>query len=122
MSSSSMRIRYSSSTTSSRGGVGEDCILPFPQVPLTSQVPLTGFHRLHERAPETRSVWRKSVLKMRRKGAHVRAAGVSDFAAAEDRMEFLLTLRRRGIMDPDVLRAMEEVPRAVFVGEGFAAN
>lgn len=37
-------------------------------------------------------------------------------------MEFLLTLRRRGIMDPDVLRAMEEVPRAVFVGEGFAAN
>ena len=59
---------------------------------------------------------------MRRKGAHVRAAGVSDFAAAEDRMEFLLTLRRRGIMDPDVLRAMEEVPRAVFVGEGFAAN
>ena len=59
---------------------------------------------------------------MRRKGAQVRAAGVSDFAAAEDRMEFLLTLRRRGIMDPDVLRAMEEVPRAVFVGEGFAAN
>ena len=37
-------------------------------------------------------------------------------------MEFLLTLRRRGVMDPDVLRAMEEVPRAVFVGEGFAAN
>jgi protein-L-isoaspartate(D-aspartate) O-methyltransferase len=25
-------------------------------------------------------------------------------------------------MDPHVLRAMEEVPRAVFVGEGFAAN
>jgi protein-L-isoaspartate(D-aspartate) O-methyltransferase len=37
-------------------------------------------------------------------------------------MEFLLTLRRRGIMDPDVLRAMEEVPRGVFVDEGFAEN
>lgn len=37
-------------------------------------------------------------------------------------MEFLLTLRRRGIMDPDVLRAMEEVPRGDFVGEGFAAD
>ena len=47
---------------------------------------------------------------------------MSDFAAAEDRMEFLLTLRRRGIMDPDVLRAMEEVPRAVFVAEGYGAT
>ena len=37
-------------------------------------------------------------------------------------MEFLLTLRRRGIMDPDVLRAMEEVPRAVFVAEGYGAT
>lgn len=31
------------------------------------------------------------------------------------RMEFLLTLRRRGIADKDVLRAMEEVPRGEFV-------
>ncbi|HET7850982.1 MAG TPA: protein-L-isoaspartate(D-aspartate) O-methyltransferase [Pseudolabrys sp.] len=30
-------------------------------------------------------------------------------------MEFLLTLRRRGIADKDVLRAMEEVPRSAFV-------
>jgi protein-L-isoaspartate(D-aspartate) O-methyltransferase len=37
-------------------------------------------------------------------------------------MEFLLALRRRGIMDPDVLRAMEEVPRGVFVGEDFSQN
>jgi len=37
-------------------------------------------------------------------------------------MEFLLPLRRRGIMDPNVLRAMEEVPRAVLVGEGFDAT
>jgi protein-L-isoaspartate(D-aspartate) O-methyltransferase len=36
-----------------------------------------------------------------------------------DRMEFLLTLRRRGIGDQAVLRAMEEVPRARFVEPGF---
>jgi protein-L-isoaspartate(D-aspartate) O-methyltransferase len=32
-----------------------------------------------------------------------------------DRMQFLLDLRRRGIMDAAVLRAMEEVPREEFV-------
>jgi protein-L-isoaspartate(D-aspartate) O-methyltransferase len=32
-----------------------------------------------------------------------------------DRMQFLLDLRRHGIMDPAVLRAMEEVPREKFV-------
>ena len=36
-------------------------------------------------------------------------------AQAEDRMEFLLTLRRRGISDQAVLRAMDEVPRGQFV-------
>jgi protein-L-isoaspartate(D-aspartate) O-methyltransferase len=35
------------------------------------------------------------------------------------RMEFLLTLRRRGIVDQAVLRAMEEVPRANFVDPDF---
>jgi protein-L-isoaspartate(D-aspartate) O-methyltransferase len=35
-------------------------------------------------------------------------------------MEFLLTLRRRGIADQAVLRAMDEVPRAQFVEEDFA--
>jgi protein-L-isoaspartate(D-aspartate) O-methyltransferase len=34
---------------------------------------------------------------------------------AEGRMQFLLNLRRRGIMDQAVLRAMDEVPRAQFV-------
>ena len=38
----------------------------------------------------------------------------------EGRMEFLLNLRRRGIMDQAVLRAMEEVPRAQFVETEFA--
>ena len=36
------------------------------------------------------------------------------------RMEFLLTLRRRGIADQAVLRAMDEVPRGQFVEAGFA--
>ncbi len=39
---------------------------------------------------------------------------------AEDHMEFLLTLRRRGIGDPAVLRAMDEVPRGQFVEPEFA--
>ncbi len=34
-----------------------------------------------------------------------------------DRMEFLLSLRRRGITDNAVLRAMDEVPREMFVAE-----
>ena len=37
-----------------------------------------------------------------------------------DRMEFLLTLRRRGISDAAVLRAMDEVPREHFVSPGMA--
>ena len=36
-----------------------------------------------------------------------------------DRMEFLLTLRRRGIADKAVLRAMDEVPRELFVDANF---
>ena len=38
----------------------------------------------------------------------------------DDRMEFLLTLRRRGIGDQAVLRAMDEVPREHFVEPTFA--
>jgi protein-L-isoaspartate(D-aspartate) O-methyltransferase len=37
-----------------------------------------------------------------------------------ERMEFLLGLRRRGIADQAVLRAMDEVPRAQFVEAEFA--
>jgi protein-L-isoaspartate(D-aspartate) O-methyltransferase len=36
-------------------------------------------------------------------------------------MQFLLALRRRGITDAAVLRAMDEVPREHFVDSGFAA-
>jgi protein-L-isoaspartate(D-aspartate) O-methyltransferase len=39
-----------------------------------------------------------------------------------DRMEFLLTLRRRGISDQAVLRAMDEVPRGDFVEGAFAGR
>jgi protein-L-isoaspartate(D-aspartate) O-methyltransferase len=37
----------------------------------------------------------------------------------DERMEFLLTLRRRGISNAAVLRAMDEVPRARFVEPAF---
>lgn len=40
----------------------------------------------------------------------------------DDHMEFLLTLRRRGIADQAVLRAMDEVPREYFVETAFAAS
>jgi protein-L-isoaspartate(D-aspartate) O-methyltransferase len=39
-----------------------------------------------------------------------------------DRMEFLLTLRRRGISGQAVLRAMDEVPRGDFVDGEFAGR
>ena len=38
------------------------------------------------------------------------------------RMEFLLTLRRRGIADQAVLRAMDEVPRGQFVESQFTTD
>ena len=38
------------------------------------------------------------------------------------RMQFLLGLRRRGISDPAVLRAMDEVPREHFVESSFMDN
>ena len=41
-------------------------------------------------------------------------------AESEQRMEFMLTLRRRGISDKAVLRAMDEVPREHFVDNPFA--
>jgi protein-L-isoaspartate(D-aspartate) O-methyltransferase len=39
---------------------------------------------------------------------------------SEQRMEFMLTLRRRGISDQAVLRAMDEVPREHFVEAQFS--
>jgi protein-L-isoaspartate(D-aspartate) O-methyltransferase len=44
--------------------------------------------------------------------------------AADDieRMEFQLALRRRGVSDQAVLRAMDEVPREYFVASGFTES
>ena len=39
---------------------------------------------------------------------------------SEQRMEFMLTLRQRGISDKAVLRAMDAVPREHFVEARFA--
>jgi len=58
------------------------------------------------------------MLKVGRKGADVVTSGATEDVG---RMEFLLTLRRRGIADQAVLRAMDEVPRAVFVADEFSA-
>jgi protein-L-isoaspartate(D-aspartate) O-methyltransferase len=41
---------------------------------------------------------------------------------SQQRMEFMLTLRRRGIGDQAVLRAMDEVPREHFVETRFAES
>jgi protein-L-isoaspartate(D-aspartate) O-methyltransferase len=51
-----------------------------------------------------------------------RRLGVSKQSPGDDnvgRMQFLLGLRRRGIGDPAVLRAMDEVPREHFVESSF---
>jgi len=41
-------------------------------------------------------------------------------ASAQDRIGLIMQLRRRGIRDPKVLRAIEAVPREMFVDEAFA--
>lgn len=49
--------------------------------------------------------------------------GVQDEAEPDvGRMEFLLSLRRRGIIDPAVLRAIDAVPREKFVLPEFAGE
>ena len=52
-------------------------------------------------------------------GQQVRAFGREE---SVDRMEFLLSLRRRGMSDAAVLRAMDAVPREAFVLPAFAAS
>jgi protein-L-isoaspartate(D-aspartate) O-methyltransferase len=41
-------------------------------------------------------------------------------ASAQDQIGLIMQLRRRGIRDPRVLRAIERVPRELFVDEAFA--
>jgi protein-L-isoaspartate(D-aspartate) O-methyltransferase len=47
--------------------------------------------------------------------AGAKNGGIGENADSVGRMEFLLTLRRRGIADAAVLRALDEVPREEFV-------
>jgi protein-L-isoaspartate(D-aspartate) O-methyltransferase len=61
-----------------------------------------------------------NVLKMGQKGCAV-AQRPRDEQAVEH-MEFLLTLRRRGISNQAVLRAMDEVPREQFVEPDFSGT
>src|SRR5262249_55046822 len=52
-----------------------------------------------------------------------RCAAVSSQLPHDDgvgRMQFLLKLRQRGVVDAAVLRALDEVPREHFVAEKFA--
>ena len=48
-----------------------------------------------------------------------RSGGIGENADSVGRMEFLLTLRRRGIADAAVLRALDEVPREEFVTPNY---
>ena len=43
-------------------------------------------------------------------------------ASAQDQIGLIMQLRRRGIRDPKVLRAIERVPRELFVDEAFAGH
>jgi protein-L-isoaspartate(D-aspartate) O-methyltransferase len=47
--------------------------------------------------------------------AGAKSGGIGESADSVGRMEFLLALRRRGIADAAVLRALDEVPREEFV-------
>lgn len=55
-------------------------------------------------------------------GIETRAKMPAEPAADIERMEFQLSLRRRGISDQAVLRAMDEVPREHFVAADYAES
>jgi protein-L-isoaspartate(D-aspartate) O-methyltransferase len=59
---------------------------------------------------------------LEKSGQRIEAEGVmpAEPAADIERMEFQLSLRRRGISDQAVLRAMDEVPREHFVTADYA--
>jgi protein-L-isoaspartate(D-aspartate) O-methyltransferase len=76
------------------------------------QLDLRRFHR---------ALWPKAGFRLE----SVRRLGVPKQPPGDDnvgRMQFLLGLRRRGISDPAVLRAMDEVPREHFVESSFVDN
>src|SRR4029453_7823991 len=65
-----------------------------------------------------RAIWPRTGFRLK----SIRRLGVPKQPPGDDnvgRMQFLLGLRRRGISDPAVLRAMDEVPREHFVENPF---
>src|SRR5262245_57607296 len=79
---------------------------------VAKQLDLRRFHR---------ALWPKAGFRLQ----SVRRLGVPKQLPGDDnvgRMQFLLGLRRRGISDPAVLRAMDEVPREHFVESSFVDN
>src|SRR6516225_11537387 len=68
-----------------------------------------------------RAIWPRTGFRLK----SIRRLGVPKQLPGDDnvgRMQFLLGLRRRGISDPAVLRAMDEVPREHFVESSFVDN
>jgi protein-L-isoaspartate(D-aspartate) O-methyltransferase len=63
---------------------------------------------------------RRSIIGARRRNQEASDVPETPSDGNVARMEFLLTLRRRGIGDAAVLRAMDEVPREHFVPSDFA--
>src|SRR5579884_2863078 len=100
MSSISMRIRYSSSTMRSPGAFE---VMSFP-----ASVPSGRGRGTSMRAEHAKNA---AEGQLRMKAGQNQDVG---------RMEFLLALRKRGIMDQALLRAMDEVPRAEFVSPDCA--
>src|SRR5215831_4783564 len=79
---------------------------------VAKQLDLRRFHR---------ALWPKPGFRLK----SIRRLGVPKQPPGDDnvgRMQFLLGLRRRGISDPAVLRAMDEVPREHFVENSFVDN
>jgi protein-L-isoaspartate(D-aspartate) O-methyltransferase len=63
---------------------------------------------------------RKSTVRVAPRGREEDVPRAVQRDEGEERMGFLLDLRRRGIMDARVLRAMDQVPRENFVAPDYA--
>src|SRR5262249_9006316 len=83
--------------------------------------PLRGRQTIGFTAFFLRGIWPRTGFRLK----SIRRLGVPKQLPGDDnvgRMQFLLGLRRRGISDPAVLRAMDEVPREHFVENSFVDN
>src|SRR5262249_6213721 len=83
-----------------------------PRCEVAKQLDLRRFHP---------AIWPNTGFRLK----SIRRLGVPKQLTGDDnvgRMQFLLGLRRRGIGDPAVLRAMDDVPREHFVERSFVDN